>query len=432
MHSVLLTLLFVFAICTQSLPHSHRSTDSSATVNTDAAGSTGPFVFAHYMLITRPPSGNYTNDINLAMAAGIDAFAINYGGVDVDWTVQQGYLAQFYENAAALNFKVFLTVDCTSVPNAQMVLSLVGQYATHAAQFIYNGGIMLSSFETTGCAWNWYNDVIKQTAHDIYLVPGSCNSLPSQNFNQGEGSFTWVHPEFTPMQEYAADVAFAAARDNSGGTMKWMAGIAPWFFKRFDPVDNWSNAQDDSVWVDRWLNLLKLKPDFIEIVTWNDWGESSYIGPADTTKSVSSAYWDTLDHSPFLRMAAVFIKAYKAGSSVVQVDPSEEDVFLFYRPQPAMVLGASDFLPLPWNASSLKDNVYVVPFLSAPATVTLNSGGTSHQMSAPVGVSKMQIPWTWGPQSLTAQRNGATFATKTGGPGVAGQLSQYNGNVIAL
>lgn len=29
----------------------------------------------------------------------------------------------------------------------------------------------------------------------------------------------------------------------------------------------------------RWLEILELQPPFVEIITWNDYGESHYIGP---------------------------------------------------------------------------------------------------------------------------------------------------------
>ena len=38
----------------------------------------GPMVFAHYMLVFQPSNNDYTNDITLAKAAGIDAFAVNF------------------------------------------------------------------------------------------------------------------------------------------------------------------------------------------------------------------------------------------------------------------------------------------------------------------------------------------------------------------
>ena len=385
------------------------------------------------MLITRPPNGDYTNDITLAKAAGIDAFAINYGGVDVDWSVQQGYLADFYEAAAANNFKIFLSVDCTSVTDPNMVVSLVNEYATNSAQFFFNGAIMLSSFQGADPDWNWQTDVLDKIPHPVFFLPGSCSDDASALFDQsfGNGSFPWIHPTKTPSEEYSTDQAYAAARDNSPGNY-WMAAVSPWFFKRFNADLNWSQAQDDSIWVDRWINLLSLKPDFIEIVTWNDWGESTYVGPADTTVSVPTAYWDTLNHNAFLKMATVFIKAYKAGNTVITVDPSEEDVFFFYRLQPAGVLGTNDTLPLPLDDNYLKNDIFVVPFLSGQeASVTVVSGGKTTQFTAVVGVSKVQVPWTLGTQSLTASRNGAKFVGKSG-PSISGQLSQYNGNVVVL
>jgi glucan endo-1,3-alpha-glucosidase len=82
-----------------------------------------------------------------------------------------------------------------------------------------------------------------------------------------------------------------------------------------------------------------LKPDFIELVTWNDWGESSYIGPADTTGLCPSCYWSNLDHSAFLKITQKFVKAYKAGQTSITVSQDEEDVFFFYRLQSANKLG---------------------------------------------------------------------------------------------
>lgn len=60
----------------------------SLAILSSSVVATTPLVFAHYMLVTRPPNGDYTNDINLAKSAGIDAFVINYGGWGVDFGVQ--------------------------------------------------------------------------------------------------------------------------------------------------------------------------------------------------------------------------------------------------------------------------------------------------------------------------------------------------------
>ncbi|KAJ5475006.1 hypothetical protein N7539_008072 [Penicillium diatomitis] len=35
----------------------------------------------------------------------------------------------------------------------------------------------------------------------------------------------------------------------------------------------------DLLWYDRWVEILHLRPQFVEIISWNDYGESYYIGP---------------------------------------------------------------------------------------------------------------------------------------------------------
>lgn len=58
--------------------------------------------------------------------------------------------------------------------------------------------------------------------------------------------------------------------------------VSPWFFTHFGPEVSYSknwNFPSDLLWFDRWNEILALKPRFIEIVTWNDYGECHYIGP---------------------------------------------------------------------------------------------------------------------------------------------------------
>ena len=174
-----------------------------------------------------------------------------------------------------------------------------------------------------------------------------------------------------------------------------------------------------------------------------DFGESTYIGPADSTPAsilaepTTTDYYGNLDHTAFLKMTAFFIRAFKAGQTQVTVDPSEEDVFVFYRLQPVNAMGSNSSYPdnswpLPENATYIKDNVYIVPFLASEATVYLSSGGNPWQMDATVGVSKGTVAFTLGGQVLTASRaiNGAVL-NKTG-PAIQGQLQRYQGNVVAF
>ena len=90
----------------------------------------------------------------------------------------------------------------------------------------------------------------------------------------------------------------------------------------------------ETLWYDRWEQILKMQDSlrFLEIVTWNDYGESHYIGPLDTPHSDdgSSRYTKGLDHTAHLEFAVPYIKAFKTGSKTPII---EQDMLVYwYRP----------------------------------------------------------------------------------------------------
>jgi hypothetical protein len=61
-----------------------------------------------------------------------------------------------------------------------------------------------------------------------------------------------------------------------------LLAVSPWFFTHFGPEVPYSKNwvfPSDNLWYDRWNEMLSLKPRFIEVVTWNDYGEAHYIAP---------------------------------------------------------------------------------------------------------------------------------------------------------
>ena len=399
---------------------------------------TDPLVFAHYMITFQPPNGDYSHDIAAAKAAGIDAFAVNYGGWGCSWPQLAGFLEAFYEDAASQNFKLFMSYDTTVMTDPNMMVNISNTYAHHKAQLWVDGMIFLSSFSTNPPAFNWQTDVLDKIDAPVMFMPGDISQSASSvaSLNVGSGHFTWIHPASSISQEAAIDSDFSSERKVA--SKPWMAGIAPWFFKRMDADMNWLHAQDSGIWFDRWLHLLQLQPNFIELVTWNDFGESSYVGPVNSFMANQQAqddcFYGGLDHSAFLSMAKLFIQNFKNGvTDKLTIAPEDEDVFFFYRLQPAEVNGREDSLPLPKNVTDIADNVYILSFLAEDATVTLNSGGTVTNIPCKRGVFKSEVPFTLGEQSLTMNRplgSGKTLS-KTG-PAISGQLNKYQGNVVAL
>ncbi|KAH1638336.1 hypothetical protein KXX39_005662 [Aspergillus fumigatus] len=49
---------------------------------------------------------------------------------------------------------------------------------------------------------------------------------------------------------------------------------------------NWLWRGDD-LWHDRWQEVLSVRPEFVEIISWNDYSESHYIGPLHEEKKAA-------------------------------------------------------------------------------------------------------------------------------------------------
>lgn len=85
-------------------------------------------------------------------------------------------------------------------------------------------------------------------------------------------------------------------------------------------------------------------PEFVEIVTWNDFGESHYVGPIyeagvpSGTDKDATVFVDGYPHSAWLETLPYQIAAYKnAYDSSANVAPSvdEEKIVFWYRTSPA-------------------------------------------------------------------------------------------------
>lgn len=69
----------------------------------------------------------------------------------------------------------------------------------------------------------------------------------------------------------------------------YIAPVSAWFSTHFGPEVSYSKNwvfPSDLLWFKRWNEVLTLGSQYLEIVTWNDYGESHYIGP------LSSKHYD--------------------------------------------------------------------------------------------------------------------------------------------
>ncbi|KAI0517920.1 glycoside hydrolase family 71 protein [Xylaria bambusicola] len=348
-------------------------------------------VFAHYIvgLTSGQTRDEWQLDISQAKASGIDGFALNIGSQD-SYNDEQLHLA--YDVASSNGFSMFLSFDMqASQWNADQISSYINTYSGFSSQLRINAVPVVSTFEGPSQADIWPG--VRSATGGIFLMPDWA-SLGAQGVGDKlsliDGAFNWgAWPEANQLvMSTGNDVAYKSVLQGK----PYMMGVSPYFYTNL-PSKNWYSSSD-SLWFDRWKQVFDIMPEYIEIITWNDYGESSYINAPISHQVIpdATAYVNGFDHTAFRFVLPYFISAYKAGNANVAV-PAEGAV-AWYRTTPATICSDGGTV---WGqggsasaAGGTKDVVSIIALTNAPTdiNVKIGSGDAGRSVSATSTVGK--------------------------------------------
>ncbi|KAJ7655358.1 glycoside hydrolase family 71 protein [Mycena rosella] len=371
------------------------------------------YVFAHFMVgNTYPYSINdWAADIEEASANDIDGFALNVG--KEPW--QQDRVATCFAAAARASapFALFLSFDMSSIPSAspgdvELLRSYLAAFGSHPRMFRYRGKVLVSTFAGEGStfgrgardAWAFAKDAMQDVV-PIYFVPAlfvdptRYPEIPALDgvFNWNGGWPLHLTPAH-PRREIESPVLDTDRHhlSNLSSAQTFMAAVSPWFFTHYGPDSwdkNWIYRGDDWLFARRWEQLIEMRArvDIVQVISWNDYGESHYICPTVRGAQPASHAWvDGFPHGAWLRLNSFFARAFKDGA----YPPIQKDtIFLWGRPHPRAA-HAPEAVPRPRNWE-LTDNVFwVVVLCTAPASVSLYAGDDDERtFEVGAGMSKL-------------------------------------------
>ncbi|RFU79754.1 glycoside hydrolase, family 71 [Trichoderma arundinaceum] len=133
---------------------------------------------------------------------------------------------------------------------------------------------MVFTFEGPESASDWHDNNARTGCFFVLAIhlsgPGCLRA------RLADGLFSWAG---WPNENTDMDTFVDASYMQFLNGMPYMMPISPWFYTNLPGYNkNWLWRGDD-LWYDRWQQALFLRPEFIEIISWNDYGESHYIGP---------------------------------------------------------------------------------------------------------------------------------------------------------
>ncbi|RDW81594.1 glycoside hydrolase family 71 protein [Aspergillus mulundensis] len=303
-------------------------------------------VFAHFMVAN---TQNYTltdwkSDITLAKASSLDAFALNAG-----FNQSENALSFHHAFAAAAetNFKLFFSLDYSgnaSWPKDQ-VIALLSNYTTHPAYFRHTDGrALVGTFEGFEAAPDWA-DIKERVARNVgsetccAFIPDWTSAGPQRasSISSIDGLMSWdAWPYGAESMNTTMDEAYMSALDSKAYIMP----VSPWFYTNLRQFNkNWVWRGDD-LWYTRWQQVLELQPEYVEILTWNDYGESHYIGPVRRNatgvidRGAPFDYVADMPHDGWRSNLPFLIGEYKNGTGKGEVEVEEENLSVWYRLSP--------------------------------------------------------------------------------------------------
>ncbi|EEH33153.2 alpha-1,3-glucanase [Paracoccidioides lutzii Pb01] len=410
----------------------------------------GKTVFAHFIVgnAAGMTTVDWKSDIELAKAASIDGFVLNIGPQD-SYTYE--VLQRAYTVAAEVgDFALFLSFDyLTGGPwSIDRVIQLINSFQYLPAQFKYNDKPVVTTFEGVNNIYDWIS--IKE-ATGCYFIP-TWTSLGPSGLNRVldiiDGGSSWdAWPNGANPKSRKADDAYRKVL----GPKTYMMPVSAWFYTSLPQWGkNWLWRGDD-LWFMRWQQVITLQPEIVQILTWNDYGESSYIGPIHKNGIPDGAaeYVDGKPHDGWRALLPHFIAAYKMnGRTISQYNKQEKanscklvarskilcpvksqqpaDIITFwYRVNPGMAGSAGGTTGNDANHGQQtlsptevsEDKVFVTVFAQRPSTIFVQIGEWPEimvQLSS--GLQHFNVPYGSfrGQVKITLWRDGKMLVKTTG------------------
>ncbi|KAJ7291761.1 glycoside hydrolase family 71 protein [Mycena rebaudengoi] len=344
---------------------------------------------------------DWTKDIKLAASKGLDGFILNLGSDD--W--QPARISDAFAAAkdAGGSFRIGFSFDmtvipCTAAADTALLQKYIKTYNTHPNIMQFNGKMLISTFSGEKCTFGqssvdagWMT-AVKTGLPPVHFIPFfSVEPGTFGSYKSIDGAFNWNGgwPQTNAQTNFDSDSQYIAGLNGK----TYLGAVSPWFFTHYgkDTYDkNWIYRFDDWLFSSRWESLIQNRDQvpIVEVITWNDYGESHYVGPIEGSQPNSEAWVTGFDHQGWLDIMQYYIAYYKTGSA----PPIPTDrIFLWAKLYPTGA-AASDPIGPPRDADLAQDMLWAQFHLTEPADVTLTCGSSTQTFTdVPAGVSKQKL-----------------------------------------
>lgn len=357
---------------------------------------------------------NMEKEVRLAIARGITGFTIDVMSVK-EATSADSHLHLLLNAAQAVDprFKIVVMPDISALKSdSDAVAQIIASVASSPAAYrLDDGRLVVTAFNASLNSSEWWASILgrlKSNGIEIAFVPTFLG------WSGQAGAFSAISHGFADWGTATAAVsdkmksAPGAAHDSYGKI--FMMPVDP---QQYRPKGSmfWE-AGNSSTFRNAWMSSINGNSDWVQLVTWSDFSESSQIEPytdATLQRTIGTGFYD---------LNAYYATWFLQGNP----PPITHDVlYYFYRREPTTAAAPAQSMPNRITSSTAENDIELLAFLTTPGVLKISIGGQNYVQSAPAGVTSFKIPTQPGFPIFSLSRDGADVFSFQGQVQIFGQ-----------
>jgi hypothetical protein len=366
---------------------------------------------------------NVQKEVRMAIARGITGFTIDIMSVK-EATDADSHLHLLLSAAQAVDprFKIVVMPDMGAfkgdTAGADGVVQVVASVASSPAAYrLGDGRLVVTAFNAGANPPQWWQSVISQLKSrgiNIAFVPTFLG------WGGQASAFSAISHGFGDWGTATADVSDgmkgdpAAAHTNYGKI--YMMPVDP---QQYRPKGSqYWEAGNSATFRNAWMSAINGDADWVQLVTWSDFSESSQIEPytdATLQRTIGTGFYD--------------LNAYYATWFLLGNQPSitHDVLYYFYRREPTNAASPAQSMPNHIMNSKPEDSIELLAFLTAPGVLKISIGGQNYVQSAPAGITSFKVKTQPGFPVFSVSRNGSEVFSFQGPVQIFGQTGLPSG-----
>ena len=180
----------------------------------------------------------------------------------------------------------------------------------------------------------------------------------------------------------------------------------------------YSEAGNSGAFRAAWDSSINGDADWIQLVTWNDFSESSQMSPytdATLRRDIGTGFYNLNGY-----FATWFLTG---GAPTITHDV----LYYFYRNEPTYAKAPAQIKLPRTSGTTAQNSIELLAFLTDPGELTIAIGGKSYTKAAPAGMVSFVVPSQAGTPTFTLSRSGSSVISFEGGVEIYGPAGLPSG-----